>query len=199
MMFNAFEMLRSEKFVIRRWMLLLCLIPYSSASALEGFDWNVWRSLPVQNGGRQKPLDTVASESLRNWANRATIADPETKDSLEPIEVYLTMLFEWRGWDHAELAQLERSKDWRPFYFHLHQPDKWDVAPLFRVDHLPLRTALDLDESQNEASPLQLDKARVKDRRTEREMPFSAWADQLREASESGENLTDLEQKGLEL
>jgi hypothetical protein len=66
----------------------------SAVSANEPFDWSSWRELPVQNGGRRKPLDTLARETLRTIANRGRFADPRTHRNLDPVELYLTMLFE---------------------------------------------------------------------------------------------------------
>lgn len=179
--------------------MLLNLIACCTAVAQEKFDWEVWRTLPVQNGGRQKPLDTLGREALRSIANRGSLTDPDTSQRLDSTAVYLTMLFEWRGWEHPDQAQLELTVDWRPLYFHLHQADKWDRTPLLRVDYIPLRAALGLDSGDNYASPLQLSSARIEDRRTQRELPFSAWADKLLTLEEAKEELNELEQKGLEL
>ena len=179
--------------------ILLFLIACSDIAAQEAFDWEVWRALPVQNGGRQKPLDTLGRETLRSIANRSDLADPDTHNRLDSTALYLTMLFEWRGWEHPDQAQLELVVDWRPLYFHLHQADKWDRTPLLRIDFLPLRTALGLDSGHNYVSPLRLNTARIEDRRTRRELPFSAWADKLLELEEADEELNELEQKGLEL
>lgn len=47
-----------------------------SASERTDFDWAVWRSLPVQDGGRQKPLDSLAWETWRLLGNRVSFTDP---------------------------------------------------------------------------------------------------------------------------
>jgi len=168
------------------------------AQAAETFDWNVWRTLPVQNGGRQKPLDTLAWEMLRTIANRGSLEDPDTHERLSPIAGYLTMLFDWQGWEHDDRSHLELVIDWRPMYFHLHQADKWDRAPLLRVDYPPLRKALGVTNG-NHISPWELADYKLKDDKSQREIPFSTWAEQLLAAQETGQELTEFDKKGLEL
>jgi len=169
-----------------------------TAQAEERFDWDAWRSLPVQNGGRQKPLDTLAWETLRTLANRGSQVDPETQERLSPIACYLSMLFDWQGWENADRSQLELVTDWRPMYFHLHKADKWDQTPLLRVDFPPLRKALGVTVG-NHITPWQLADCKLADRKSDREIPFSTWAEQLLTAEESGQALTEFEKKGLEL
>lgn len=179
-----------------------CLLGWligSMGRAAEDFAWDLWRELPVQNGGRQKPLDTLGWETLRTLANRASVTDPQTQKPLDPTALYLTMLFDWQGWDHRDKDQLQLMMDWHPLYFHLHQPDKWDQAPLLRVDFLSLREALQLEKGDNSVSPAFLATVKLEDAVGERSVPFSAWADELLKREEAGDELTQLEKKGLEL
>jgi ABC-type transport system involved in cytochrome c biogenesis permease subunit len=178
---------------------LLGLAVISAATAGDDFDWEVWRTLPVQDGGRHKPLDTLARETFRAIASRSKLVDPATKQQLDPTELYLTLLFEWRGWDHRDKGQLELVMDWRPLYFHLQQADKWDESALLHVGLPELRSALGLAKDTNCISPRQLASVTIEDRRTERKLPFSTWADKLLTAKEAGEELNELENKGLEL
>ena len=62
-------------------------------------DWRAWRMLATQDGGRVKPLDSLARETLRRIADRSSVIDPETQHSWEPVAAYLAMLFDWGGWD----------------------------------------------------------------------------------------------------
>ncbi len=59
-----------------------------TAPAGEGhavaFNWQPWQSLAVQDGGRQKPLDTLARETLRTISNKTSISDPQTQQTLDP-------------------------------------------------------------------------------------------------------------------
>ena len=75
-------------------------------------NWQIWQNLPVQNGGRQKPLDTLAWETLLLTSNLASVIDSETGQQLNPTALYLTMFFEWTGWDHERKDDLLLSKDW---------------------------------------------------------------------------------------
>ena len=63
------------------------------------WNWDQWRNLPVQDGGRQKPLDTLAWETFRTLSNRTSFADPQTVEPLDSTALYLAMVFEWPGWD----------------------------------------------------------------------------------------------------
>ena len=62
-------------------------------------DWKPWRSLAVQDHGRQKPLDSLAWETWRMIGNRASFADPESGQKLDATALYLSMLLDWQGWD----------------------------------------------------------------------------------------------------
>ncbi len=165
----------------------------------RGFDWNRWRDIPVQNGGRQKPLDTLAWEMLRLVSNRSSYVDPETNQKLDATALYLTLFFEWQGWDHPDRDQLLLLLDWRPQYFHLHKPDRWDEAPLLRIDFLELRTLLNLDKDQQYISPVALSKCVVEEPQTGRRVPFSAWAEEISRREEKGKKQSELEKKALEL
>ena len=114
----------------------------SSPVAAADFDWGQLRDVPVQNGGRRKPLDTLAWETLRLVANRSALTDPHT--GLNSTAAYLALLFDWQGWDHERRDRLLLSGDWRPQYFYLHQADKWDQMPLLPVDYMDLRNTLGL-------------------------------------------------------
>jgi cytochrome c-type biogenesis protein CcsB len=177
-----------------------CAAPLRApADGTPTFDWSRWRELPVQNGGRHKPLDTLGWETLRLLGNRSTLIDPETGQKLDGTALYLSMLFDWQGWTHEGRGQLLLVNDWRPYYFHLHKPDKWDQAPLLRVDYLELRAKLGLDSDQAYISPAALAKAAVEEPRTARRLPFTAWGDELLRRQRGGESLTKLEKKALEL
>jgi hypothetical protein len=101
------------------WLVLLTTssIAWAGTDASEtAMDWQCWLDLPVQNGGRQKPLDTLARETLRQTSNRAYVVDSETGHHLTPTELYLTLLFEWTGWDHERNDSLLLSTDWASQY-----------------------------------------------------------------------------------
>ena len=72
----------------------LCRIPED-----QQFDWNAWRSLPVQDGGRQKPLDSLAWETWRLLGNRVSFTDPETHQSLDATAFYVATMLDSPTWD----------------------------------------------------------------------------------------------------
>ena len=175
------------------------LLSSVTAIADEGFNWDAWRALPVHQGGRQKPLDTLARETLRGWANRGSLVDPESGERLDPTALYVTLLLEWQGWDHADRRPLELAGDWRSLYFHVHTADRWDQTPLLRIEDPTLLSAINLELEGNHISPRQLADALVQDYRTNREVPFLVWAENLLTRDKAGEDLADLERLGLEL
>jgi cytochrome c-type biogenesis protein CcsB len=163
------------------------------------FDWSRWRNLPVQHGGRRKPLDTLAAETLRLTSNRSSFTDPETGESLDPTTLYLSMLFDWTGWSNEHKDQLLLLGEWHQQYFHLHKPDKWDYALLLRVDHLELRGKLGLEADQKYVSPFTLNKTLIEDPRTGRQLLFPIWGNRLVKMEDEGKTLSKLEKKALEL
>ena len=75
------------------------------------FDWNAWRSLPVQDGGRQKPLDSLAWETWRLLGNRVSFTDPETNQSLDATAFYLATMLDSPTWDkNLPLSRRERGR-----------------------------------------------------------------------------------------
>jgi cytochrome c-type biogenesis protein CcsB len=161
--------------------------------------WKTWCSLPVQHGGRHKPFDTLARESLRTISNRASFTYPETGEKLSPTALWLTMFLDWQGFEHRDASHLLSLTDWTGEYFHLHNADHWDRAPLFRVDYLELRAALGLEPEEVYVSAEQILKTHIDDPRTERSIPLATWARRLVELDSQNETLTNLEKRGLEL
>ena len=122
-------------------------------------DWSLWRDLPVQSGGRNKPLDTLSAETLRFIANRSSLTDPETGERFSPTALYLAMMFDWQGWTHPDHSRLLLVSDWRTHYFQMHPADKWDHTPLLRVDYLELRSRLALESDRLHVAPAALAEA----------------------------------------
>ena len=70
---------------------------FVAAPHAEAADWQQWRPLPVLDRGRQKPLDTMARETLRTITGRSSVVDPESGETLDATAAYLTMLFDWQA------------------------------------------------------------------------------------------------------
>lgn len=188
---------------MRQLILVLVVMAVAASPLMAGepgpsFDGDWWHDLPVQHDGRRKPLDTLGRETLRLLSNRSRITDPDTGTTLGPVAWYLTMLFEWQGWDHAKRDQLLLVADWRKQYFQLHTPDRWDEAPLLRVDDLDLRNLLGLRKDEAHISPLALSRALIEEPETGRPLTFPAWGEQLLRQEPQG-TLNRLETRALEL
>ncbi len=118
-------------------LLLPGMTPCSAAAGSDArFDWQPWQSLATQDGGRVKPLDSLAGETLRSVAHRSSLADPDTGRKLDGVQLYLVLLLEWQGWDRTPGTQSASGKHSSNNYFGPHQPDKWDRLPLIPVDDL---------------------------------------------------------------
>ena len=139
----------------------------SESSKPSPWNWDQWRNLPVQDGGRQKPLDTLAWETFRSLSNRTSFADPQTVEPLDSTALYLAMVFEWPGWDRP-LNPQATDAELRAGYFASRQPDKWDVSRLLLVDSLELRRNLGMSQDQKYISPWKLSQAKIRDPRTAR-------------------------------
>jgi ABC-type transport system involved in cytochrome c biogenesis permease subunit len=88
-----------------------------AAALAAGGGWlDAIRSIPVQDGGRVKPLDTYARESARRIGG-ARAFGAESVKGLEPAEWLLAMSA---------------------------QPDRWRTEPIVRVSHAELRQSLGL-------------------------------------------------------
>ena len=59
-----------------------------------GFDWKPWRSLAVQDGGRAKPLDSLAREAWRSLGSPSSFTDPDSGQKLDATAAYLSMVLE---------------------------------------------------------------------------------------------------------
>lgn len=163
--------------------LMILVAAHGPALAAEqsgrAFDWGPWQGLPVQDGGRQKPLDTLARETLRRITDRTRFADPETRQKLGPVAFYLTMLFDWQtGEKKASDARDVAAMHSQMGYFDSHQADKWDRAPLIPVQSA-LCQALGIDPDQRYVSASELSEARIQDPETDQEVSFVLWAGRL--------------------
>lgn len=171
---------------------LACLSPVRA----DVFNWNQWHELPVQDGGRYKPLDTLGWETLRTLANRGHMIDPDTGQQLDPATLYLVMLLEWRGWDRNR-PSASQDVPGPSSYFKLHQADKWDRAPLLRVDYLDLRVALGMPRDEKYIAPAQISLAKIKLPGLNEEHPFLRWAEQARDSQSEGQ--AEFKRKAVEL
>jgi cytochrome c-type biogenesis protein CcsB len=163
----------------------------------HAFDWKPWRSLPVQDGGRRKPLDTLARETGRMLGNRTSLTDPKTGEKLEGAAFYLAMLFDWQGWDQPSDSRAGAMAHPGMGYFAGHQADPWDRAPIIRIGSSKLREALGFGKRQRYVSPVQLDQASIKDPATGAKIPFDRWTQDLLRSKSRG--FSEFEQNALEL
>ena len=176
-------------------LLLTVIVAPSFAEDPAGpsFNYRAWRYLPVQDGGRRKPLDTLAWETFRTLSNRASFIHPETGRKLDATAWYLALVFEWKGWDERTTSHGRQEMD-SP---RAQESDAWDNTALVRLESLELERALGIAEGQKFISPEELGQSTFRDPATKKQFPFLYWAEMLEQKGER--NLTPLERKGYEL
>ena len=188
---------------------------FGASSSDQQFDWNAWRSLPVQDGGRQKPLDSLAWETWRLLGNRVSFTDPESKQSLDATAFYMATMLDSPTWDQKAAAQAVAV----PPGHHAGQmpakagtasaagsctacaprggTDKWDAMPLLVVDSLALRKVLGMAPDQKYIAPQDLLQAKIESPKSQRPTSFMLWAQDLVMKQEN--ELSPLEKEGVAL
>src|SRR5947208_3410664 len=101
-------------FLLTVFALVLNRIPAFSAETL---DYSQWGQLAIQDGGRRKPVDTFAKETLLRLTGRATYA--AANRTWQPNEFILSML--------------------------LDDSSQWQKEPMILVGYRPLVEQLKLD------------------------------------------------------
>jgi len=172
-----------------------------ASSPDQRFDWNAWRSLGVQDGGRQKPLDSLAWETWRLLGNRVSFTDPETNQTLDATAFYVATMLDSPTWDKKPSAIPGRGAGGEggtcsgcavPG-----GADKWDAMPLLLIDSSELRKLLGAAIDQKCIAPRDLEQATIESPRSQKPTTFMAWVQQLVFKPEN--ELSPLEKKGVEL
>ncbi len=101
---------------------VLLFVPATASHA--GGELDAWRAIPIQDGGRVKPLDTFARETARKVTG-ARVFGAESVQGLEPAAWVLSMLA---------------------------APDRWKDQPIVRVTHAGLREAVQLPAGKDRFS-----------------------------------------------
>jgi ABC-type transport system involved in cytochrome c biogenesis permease subunit len=177
--------------------------------------------LPVLDGGRYKPLDSLAWETLRMISNRASFTEPETGHHLDATALYLSMLLDWQAGPpatdgvgaanphggtspHGEMSPHSRMSphggmilNSRATYFRNRQPDRWDRMPLILVDSLELADALGIARGQKYMSAYDLSRVEIEDQQSHAKTRFSVYAQRL--SCRQGVGVTAFEKKVVEV
>ena len=89
-------------------LVLFCLLVVSSLgfcaaqTRAESLDFNQWGLLAIQDGGRRKPVDTFAKETLLRLTGQTSYAD-QSKRAWSPNDFILSMLLETKDWKKEPL------------------------------------------------------------------------------------------------
>lgn len=144
-----------------------------------------WRRLPVLHGGRVKPFDSVARDTVRAVAGRErpALADPGNPAAGElqcdPVELAVQWLVSWSGWDRAAGSEW-RNADVITQYWFNRQPDRWDQTELLLIQGDELLRRLKLPATTRRVSVVYLRDATIDV--DGRSLPFLSWAESLPEA-----------------
>ena len=176
------------------------------ASETTDFDWAAWRSLPVQDGGRQKPLDSLAWETWRMLGNRVSFTDPETSQTLDATAFYVASMLDSPTWDKksegvpasagscaitSSMSAMAPAKAGTP------TGDKWDAAPLLLVDSVDLRKLLAMPPGEKYLSPQGLRSTKLQPPGAHSPATFMLWTQQLMLKEDN--ELSPLEKQGVDL
>lgn len=155
---------------------VICGAADRTQDSVEVGTWSQWRGLAVEDEGRHKPLETLARESLRAIAQRTTLPDPESHETLDCVAVYLRMLFDWQEWPTVH-AQRAFPRVNRGGYFSTHHPDKWDRLPMFPLSDERLRAMLGLSDGTSSISAVELCQAEIDDPKSGKRVSFLEWVE----------------------
>jgi cytochrome c-type biogenesis protein CcsB len=110
----------------RKLNLVLALLFCASVSLVAQAEEFSMETLPVQNGGRLKPFDTYASETLTLMYGRSKYRPSEDKPAHDASKIVSTWMM---------------------------VPEAWMAKPFVRVDHFGLKKALGFEEDRKFFSP----------------------------------------------
>ena len=85
------------------------LASHLSAADSGGLDFKQWGLLAIQDGGRRKPIDTFARETLIRVTGRSTYAD-KTGRKWEPNDFVLSALLETHDWKNEPMVLVSFGK-----------------------------------------------------------------------------------------
>ncbi len=195
-------------------LLIAWLILPAAATAVQAADpLKPWRHLPVLHGGRVKPFDTYARETVRIMTGRESYR-PDAPDVAQrinhrwdPVALALDLIFTWPGWDQERLARIQWM-DLHADYWASHEPDDWDKAPVLLIQHNQLKRMLGFADEVERVSAVALYRAKVtppsapraaEGKKQSGPITFFDWGRQLRDRLAQEEKLTTVEQKAWEL
>ena len=185
---------------------------FAASSPDQQFDWNAWRSLPVQDGGRQKPLDSLAWETWRLLGNRVSFTDPETNQSLDATAFYVATMLDSPTWDKKLPSPSGRGAGRAAVAGSEMPAQAGDLLRLRRAErrrqvgrHAPAAWSIRSNSASSSAwRPTRstsrrgtCSKPRSSRRESQKPTTFMVWAQQLVFKPEN--ELSPLEKKGVEL
>lgn len=96
--------MKSDQWFLRSWMvaLLLCMprVAYSAPEPLSGLFLNDLRLLPVQSGGRLKPFDEFARETI------LALTGSRSFGGFDPSEMLVSMMVDPKGWAAERIIRI---------------------------------------------------------------------------------------------
>lgn len=88
---------------MKKWIIIFLGLSFALPAYAERLDFDDASRIAVQVGGRAKPMDTFAAESLQAIHGRRAVSDPETGQRLAPTEAILSIWLGTRDWKTAPI------------------------------------------------------------------------------------------------
>jgi ABC-type transport system involved in cytochrome c biogenesis permease subunit len=89
---------------MKKWICSLLVLACVLPAAAEKLSFDEASRLAIQAGGRKKPLDTFAAETLQLISGRRTVIDPESGRRLSSMDGLFSIWFGKREWESAPIV-----------------------------------------------------------------------------------------------
>ena len=89
---------------MKKWIMLVLTLAHVPLLNAGELNLDEPARIVIQAGGRKKPLETFASESLQTISGRRTFKDPETGRRLSALDTLLSMWLGTRDWNNVPVV-----------------------------------------------------------------------------------------------
>ncbi len=92
-----------------RWIVIFFLVAGAALLPAEELNFEQASRIVIQSGGRKKPLETFAAESIQLVAGKRTVKDPQTGDSIDPMDALFSMWLGTRDWKNIPVVLVSEA------------------------------------------------------------------------------------------
>ena len=94
---------------MNRWIIVFLLFVGAVVLPAEDLNFEQASRIIIQSGGRKKPLDTFAAESIQLIAGKRTLKDPQTGGSIDPMDAFFSMWLGARDWKNIPIVLVSEA------------------------------------------------------------------------------------------